>query len=65
MNEESELKTLTAEFTNKLADKEKEWRDKEKEYIADLLKQTKELQDTLSLAEGAMLSAFIPFLRVT
>lgn len=36
----------------KFAEKEKEWREKEKEYVGDLLKQTKELQRALSLAEG-------------
>lgn len=35
-----------------MMEKEREWREKEKLYVTDLLKQTKELQEALALTEG-------------
>lgn len=55
INEESDSKAFDEALASKLAEKEKEWRDKEREYVADLLKQTKELQEALSLAKGVYL----------
>lgn len=42
----------SVDWENKLHEKEKEWREKEKVYVNDLLKQTKELQEALALVEG-------------
>ncbi len=39
-------------WESKFHEKEKEWREKEKAYVTDLLKQTKELQEALSQVEG-------------
>jgi len=48
--EESSVKSVDWEC--KLNEKEREWREKEKTYVADLLKLTKELQEALAVTEG-------------
>lgn len=40
------------DWESKFFEKEKEWREKERLYVADLLKQTRELQEALALVEG-------------
>lgn len=51
MVEENSVKP-SVDWENKLIEKEKGWKEKERAYVSDLLKQTKELQEALSLIEG-------------
>lgn len=49
---EEETVVKTIDWESKFNEKEREWREKEKTYVMDLLKQTKELQEALTATEG-------------
>lgn len=51
ITEENYLKP-SIDWESKFFDKEKEWKEKERTYVTDLLKQTKELQEVLAQVEG-------------